>query len=90
MSHVCVYFIIIHYHYNGIDFVIPSGDFIPGSTAVVKELEDLFSQFLGCESVMTFGMGFGTNSLNMPALMEKVNNFLAQKILGIFVYCSIF
>ncbi|KAG8443876.1 hypothetical protein GDO86_009173 [Hymenochirus boettgeri] len=35
------------------------------------ELEDLVAQFLGVESAMVFGMGFATNSMNIPALVGK-------------------
>ncbi|XP_053568115.1 serine palmitoyltransferase 3 isoform X2 [Bombina bombina] len=36
-----------------------------------KELEELVSQFVGVESAMVFGMGFATNSMNIPALVGK-------------------
>ncbi|XP_020777068.1 serine palmitoyltransferase 3 [Boleophthalmus pectinirostris] len=36
-----------------------------------QELEQLVANFLGVESSMTFGMGFATNSMNIPALVEK-------------------
>ncbi|XP_029449412.1 serine palmitoyltransferase 3-like [Rhinatrema bivittatum] len=36
-----------------------------------KELEDLVAQFLGVEAAMVFGMGFATNSMNIPALVGK-------------------
>ncbi|XP_067901751.1 serine palmitoyltransferase 3 [Heterodontus francisci] len=35
------------------------------------QLEDLVAQFLGVEAAMTFGMGFATNSMNIPALVGK-------------------
>jgi serine palmitoyltransferase len=34
-------------------------------------LEKLMAQFLGVEASITFGMGFGTNSLNIPTLVSK-------------------
>ena len=37
-----------------------------------EEMEKLVATFLGVESAMTFGMGFATNSMNIPALMGKV------------------
>uniref|UniRef100_A0A4W3K9V8 serine C-palmitoyltransferase n=1 Tax=Callorhinchus milii TaxID=7868 RepID=A0A4W3K9V8_CALMI len=35
------------------------------------EVEKLVTQFLGVEAAMTFGMGFATNCMNIPALMGK-------------------
>ncbi|XP_072437613.1 serine palmitoyltransferase 3 [Chiloscyllium punctatum] len=35
------------------------------------QLERLVAQFLGVEAAMTFGMGFATNSMNIPALVGK-------------------
>ncbi|KAJ8250188.1 hypothetical protein COCON_G00221100 [Conger conger] len=42
-----------------------------GNLSLHTELEDLVAQFLGAESAMTFGMGFATNSMNIPALVGK-------------------
>lgn len=39
-------------------------------------MEQLVARFLGVESAMAFGMGFATNSMNIPALMGKVRNFI--------------
>ncbi|XP_051510756.1 serine palmitoyltransferase 2-like isoform X2 [Myxocyprinus asiaticus] len=36
-----------------------------------EELEELVARFLGVESSMVFGMGFATNSMNIPALAGK-------------------
>uniref|UniRef100_F7ERK0 serine C-palmitoyltransferase n=2 Tax=Monodelphis domestica TaxID=13616 RepID=F7ERK0_MONDO len=36
-----------------------------------EELEGLVAQFLGVEAAMVFGMGFATNSMNIPALVGK-------------------
>uniref|UniRef100_A0A8C9XIS4 Serine palmitoyltransferase long chain base subunit 2 n=1 Tax=Sander lucioperca TaxID=283035 RepID=A0A8C9XIS4_SANLU len=36
-----------------------------------EEMEKLVAKFLGVESAMTFGMGFATNSMNIPALSGK-------------------
>uniref|UniRef100_A0A672QBM3 serine C-palmitoyltransferase n=1 Tax=Sinocyclocheilus grahami TaxID=75366 RepID=A0A672QBM3_SINGR len=36
-----------------------------------EELEKLAASFLGVESAMVFGMGFATNSMNIPALVGK-------------------
>lgn len=37
------------------------------------ELENLVAKFLGVEDAMVFGMGFATNSMNIPALVGKVS-----------------
>ncbi|XP_015218668.1 serine palmitoyltransferase 3 isoform X2 [Lepisosteus oculatus] len=42
-----------------------------GNLDIHEELEDLVATFLGVESAMTFGMGFATNSMNIPALVGK-------------------
>lgn len=39
-----------------------------------EELETLVARFLGVESAMAFGMGFATNSMNIPALTGKVQS----------------
>lgn len=36
-----------------------------------EELEKLIARFLGLEAAMAFGMGFATNSMNIPALVGK-------------------
>ncbi|KAJ1104755.1 hypothetical protein NDU88_002164 [Pleurodeles waltl] len=36
-----------------------------------EQLERLLADFLGVESAMTYGMGFATNSMNIPALVSK-------------------
>lgn len=36
-------------------------------------MEKLVAKFLGVESAMAFGMGFATNSMNIPALVGKVS-----------------
>jgi len=37
-----------------------------------SELEKLVAEFVGVESAVVFGMGFATNSMNIPALVGKV------------------
>lgn len=37
-----------------------------------EEMEKQVARFLGVESAMAFGMGFATNSMNIPALVGKV------------------
>ncbi|XP_047190675.1 serine palmitoyltransferase 3 isoform X4 [Scophthalmus maximus] len=42
-----------------------------GNLKIHEDLEKLVASFLGVESSMTFGMGFATNSMNIPALVGK-------------------
>ncbi|KAK0130778.1 Serine palmitoyltransferase 3 [Merluccius polli] len=42
-----------------------------GNLSIHEELEQLVANFIGVESSMTFGMGFATNSMNIPALVGK-------------------
>lgn len=39
-----------------------------GTTRLHLELEKLVAEFLGAEEAMAFGMGFATNSANIPVL----------------------
>lgn len=50
--------------------------FFLGNLDIHEELEQLVARFLGVESSMAFGMGFATNSMNIPALTGKVRNFI--------------
>lgn len=43
-----------------------------GNLSIHEELDQLVANFLGVESSMTYGMGFATNSMNIPALVGKV------------------
>ena len=38
-----------------------------------RELEQTVAEFLGVEDAVTFGMGFATNSMNLPCLVGKVS-----------------
>ncbi|KAK1888583.1 Serine palmitoyltransferase 2 [Dissostichus eleginoides] len=42
-----------------------------GNLDIHEELEQLVTRFLGVESSLAFGMGFATNSMNIPALTGK-------------------
>lgn len=42
-----------------------------GNLSIHEELEQLVANFLGVEASMTYGMGFATNSMNIPALVGK-------------------
>jgi len=45
---------------------------ISGSLDIQQRLESLVAEFLGVEAALTFGMGFATNSMNIPTLISKV------------------
>jgi serine palmitoyltransferase len=40
-----------------------------GSTVLHQELEELVATYIGKEAALVYGMGFGTNSLGIPALI---------------------
>lgn len=42
-----------------------------GTQQLHKQLEDLVAEFVGKPAAITFGMGFATNSCNIPALVDK-------------------
>ena len=42
-----------------------------GNLHCYKKLENLLAKFLGTEACLTFGMGYATNALNIPALIGK-------------------
>jgi len=42
-----------------------------GTHKIHQELETRVADFLGVEAAMTFGMGFATNSMNIPTLVDK-------------------
>ncbi len=44
-----------------------------GTLAIHKELERLVAEFVGKPDALCFGMGFATNSTNIPALVGKVS-----------------
>lgn len=46
-----------------------------GNLSIHEELDQLVASFLGVESSMTYGMGFATNSMNIPALVGKVCDY---------------
>lgn len=56
-----------------------------------EELETLVAKFLGVESAMAFGMGFATNSMNIPALVGKVRpHMIALSCWSIHVFFAVF
>lgn len=42
-----------------------------GTTSLHRELEQLVARYVGKEAALVFGMGFGTNSSGIPALITK-------------------
>lgn len=42
-----------------------------GTLKIHKELEEEMAEFLGTEAAIVFGMGFATNSANIPNLVKK-------------------
>ncbi len=41
-----------------------------------RDLEKLLARFLGKEAAIVFGMGFATNSTNIPAIVGKVGSLI--------------
>ena len=52
-------------------------NFFTGNLDKHEELEKLVASFLGVEAAMAYGMGFATNSMNIPALVSKVRPSLS-------------
>ncbi|XP_062604961.1 serine palmitoyltransferase 2-like [Saccostrea cucullata] len=50
-----------------------------GYLQIHKELDELVADYLGVEAAITVPMGFATNSMNLPALVGKVNKYLLKK-----------
>lgn len=44
--------------------------FISGTNPLHNELEKLTARFLGVDDAIVVGMGFATNSLNLPAIIS--------------------
>ena len=51
-----------------------------GTMAIHRELESLVAEFLGTQDAITFGMGFATNSMNIPALMGKGTLIISDQL----------
>lgn len=43
-----------------------------GSTSLVRQLEAETADFLGVEDTISYPMGFGTNTMSIPAIVGKV------------------
>nr|XP_023025167.1 serine palmitoyltransferase 2-like isoform X3 [Leptinotarsa decemlineata] len=50
-----------------------------GTCELHDKLERLMAEFLGVEDVITFGMGFATNSLNIPTLLSPGSLVLSDE-----------
>ncbi|ODM92253.1 Serine palmitoyltransferase 2 [Orchesella cincta] len=42
-----------------------------GNSKVIKELNQLVAKFVGAEAALTCAMGFATNSMNIPAILNR-------------------
>ena len=51
-----------------------------GTLKCQQNLESLIANFLGVESALTFGMGFATNAVNIPALVDKKCLILSDEL----------
>ena len=51
-----------------------------GTLKVHTELESKWSDFLGTEATLTFGMGFATNALNIAALVGKGSCIISDEL----------
>ena len=47
-----------------------------GTLDIHKELEHMVAKFVGKPAALVFGMGFATNSMNIPALVGKVQHYV--------------
>ena len=43
-----------------------------GTLSIHRELEQLIARFVGKADSLVFGMGFATNALNIPSLVDEV------------------
>eukprot|EP00045_Choanoeca_perplexa_P010864 m.112831 g.112831 ORF g.112831 m.112831 type:complete len:501 (+) comp15421_c0_seq15:179-1681(+) len=51
-----------------------------GTTKLHTELETLVAEFVGKDAALTFGMGFATNSTNMPILVGKGGLIISDEL----------
>ena len=51
-----------------------------GSCSIHRELESKWSSFLGVEDTISFGMGFATNSMNIPALVGPGSLIISDEL----------
>lgn len=61
-----------------------------GTQKYMQDLEKLMAEYLSVEDCITFGMGFATNALNIPAIVRKVDeNIRRKKRMSFFSFCLI-
>ena len=53
---------------------------LSGTLAIHNELEGLVARFVGKPAAMVFGMGFATNSANIPALVGKGDLIISDEL----------
>lgn len=51
-----------------------------GTNTCHQKLESRLAEFLGVEASMTFGMGFATNSLNIPTIIGKGSLIMSDEL----------
>lgn len=51
-----------------------------GSLILHRELETLVAEFVGQEAAIVFSMGFATNSLNLPCLVDKKSCVISDEL----------
>jgi len=49
----------------------------------------LVAEFLGVEAALTFGMGFATNSMNIPTLISKARVISLVVSVKVILICSV-
>lgn len=52
----------------------------PGTLDIHNELEALVAKFVGKPAAMVFGMGFATNSANIPTLVGKGDLIISDEL----------
>ena len=61
-----------------IDIICPF--LLLGTLAIHDELEALVARFVGKPAAMVFGMGFATNSANIPTLVGKGDLIISDEL----------
>jgi len=62
---------------------------ISGCLDIHRRLESLVAEFLGVEAALTFGMGFATNSMNIPTLISKARVISLVVSVKVILICSV-
>jgi len=57
-----------------------------GTLSIHHELEKTVAEFLGVEDAIAFGMGFATNSLNLPRFCSQSHDETLSFIMIVFVF----